>query len=100
MADAKINAALYARVSTDDQDVGMQLRELREEAEQRGWVILDEYIDAGVSGRKNSRPELDRMMDDIERGRFDAVSAESEREVGSNGFETERLGTVEGRIDE
>ena len=52
--------ALYARVSTANgqQDPEMQLRELREYAERRGWLISEEYIDLGVSGYKDSRPAL------------------------------------------
>ena len=51
----------------------MQLRELREYAERRGWTIVEEYIDAGVSGAKDSRPALNRLMADAHRRRFDAV---------------------------
>jgi DNA invertase Pin-like site-specific DNA recombinase len=58
-------AALYARVSTlnGDQDPEMQLRELREFARAPGWQIVGEFIDHGVSGSKDRRPQLDRMMD-------------------------------------
>jgi hypothetical protein len=58
--------AIYARVSTINhgQDVGLQTRELRQFAEARGWTVAREYIDAGVSGTKDSRPELNRLMAD------------------------------------
>jgi hypothetical protein len=48
-----MKTALYARVSTSDkgQDPEMQLRELREYCERRGWTITAEYVDVGVSGR-------------------------------------------------
>jgi DNA invertase Pin-like site-specific DNA recombinase len=67
--------AIYARVSTTNhgQDVGLQTRELRQFAEARGWTIAGEYIDAGVSGAKDSRPELNRLMADAHRRRFDVV---------------------------
>ena len=67
--------ALYARVSTSNghQDPEMQLAELREYADRRGWEIVDEYTDQGVSGSKESRPELNRLMTDGHRRRFDAV---------------------------
>jgi DNA invertase Pin-like site-specific DNA recombinase len=51
----------------------MQLHELREYCERRGWQIAGEYIDAGVSGTKDKRPELDRMMSDAHKRRFDVV---------------------------
>jgi DNA invertase Pin-like site-specific DNA recombinase len=51
----------------------MQVRELREYCERRGWQVADEYVDAGISGAKDSRPELNKMMADAHRRRFDAV---------------------------
>src|SRR2546427_5651964 len=67
--------AIYARVSTTNhgQDVGLQTRELRQFAEARGWTVAGEYIDAGVSGAKDSRPELNRLMADAHKRRFDVV---------------------------
>jgi DNA invertase Pin-like site-specific DNA recombinase len=67
--------AIYARVSTTNhgQDASMQTRELRQFAEARGWTISGEYIDAGVSGSKDSRPELNRLMTDAHKRRFDVV---------------------------
>ena len=60
--------ALYARVSTTDQHPGMQVDELRRVCSQRGWEIVGEYVDAGYSGSKDRRPELDRLMQDVHRG--------------------------------
>ena len=70
-----IRVAIYARVSTlnHGQDVSMQTRELRQFAEARAWTVAGEYIDAGVSGAKDSRPELNRMMADAHKRRFDVV---------------------------
>ena len=69
-----MKAALYARVSTTNgQDPEMQLRELREYCERRGWTMAGEYVDTGISGAREKRPELDRMMADAHRRRFDAV---------------------------
>jgi DNA invertase Pin-like site-specific DNA recombinase len=67
--------AIYARVSTTNhgQDVSTQTRELQQFAEARGWTISGEYIDAGVSGSKDSRPELNRLMTDAHKRRFDVV---------------------------
>jgi DNA invertase Pin-like site-specific DNA recombinase len=51
----------------------MQLRELREYATRRAWEITDEYTDQGVSGSRDSRPELNRLMADAQQRRFDAI---------------------------
>ena len=51
----------------------MQTRELREYAERRGWIVAGEHVDIGVSGTEETRPELDRLMADAHRKRFDAV---------------------------
>ena len=51
----------------------MQTRELREYCERRGRQIAGEYVDLGISGTKEKRPELDRLMADAHRRRFDAV---------------------------
>jgi DNA invertase Pin-like site-specific DNA recombinase len=71
----KTRVALYARVSTSNghQDPEMQLRELREFVERRGWQVAEVYTDAGVSGAKASRPALNRLMIDAGRRRFDVV---------------------------
>jgi DNA invertase Pin-like site-specific DNA recombinase len=67
-------AAVYARVSTlKGQDPEVQLRELREYASRRGWVVENEYVDQGISGSKESRPALNRLMADAYRRKFDAV---------------------------
>lgn len=70
-----MKVAIYARVSTANggQDPTMQIHELREFAERRSWIVSGEYIDAGVSGAKDSRPELNRLMTDAHLRRFDAV---------------------------
>src|ERR1700726_2587228 len=66
--------ALYARVSTlNNQDPEMQLAELREYAGLRGWQIVEEFTDQGVSGCKESRPALNRLMSNACRRRFDAI---------------------------
>jgi DNA invertase Pin-like site-specific DNA recombinase len=65
-------AALYARVSTGEQDEGMQLREMTQEAEVRGWHPTV-FPEPGVSGAKESRPVLDRMMAEVRRRKFDIV---------------------------
>jgi Resolvase, N terminal domain len=67
-------AAIYARVSTlNTQNPEMQLAELREYAARRGWEVTSEYVDLGVSGSKESRPELNRMLAAAHSPAFDAV---------------------------
>src|ERR1700745_3258736 len=70
-----MRAAIYARVSTSNngQDPRVQTREIREYCERRGWQIAVEYVDAGISGAKDSRPELNKLMQDAHRRYFDAV---------------------------
>ena len=67
--------ALYARVSTADkgQDPEMQLRELRDYCERRDWAVVTEYVDVGVCGAKDSRPQLNKLMANAKQRRFDAV---------------------------
>jgi DNA invertase Pin-like site-specific DNA recombinase len=66
--------AIYARVSTNNgQDPELQLRELREYCQRRNWQIAQEYVDVGISGAKEKRPELDKLLADAHRRRFDAV---------------------------
>jgi DNA invertase Pin-like site-specific DNA recombinase len=67
-----VRAAIYARVSTLDQEPENQLQELRRYIQARGWTAL-EYVDKGVSGSKDRRPALDRMIADAKRRKFDVV---------------------------
>jgi DNA invertase Pin-like site-specific DNA recombinase len=70
-----MRVAIYARVSTvgNGQSPEMQLNELREYCERRSWKIVGEYVDLGISGSKDSRPELNRLMADAHKRRFDIV---------------------------
>jgi DNA invertase Pin-like site-specific DNA recombinase len=54
-----MQVALYARVSTSDQDPELQLAELRLYAVACGWVVAEEFVDHGLSGLLASRPALD-----------------------------------------
>ena len=69
-----MRAAIYARISTVNhgQDLGMQTREIREYLERRGWRLVEEYTD-NISGGKEQRPGLDKLMKDAHRRRFDVV---------------------------
>jgi len=68
-----MKAAIYGRVSTTAQDTNLQMREVRQFVQRRGWQIAEEYIDKGISGSKEKRPALDKLMSDAKRRRFDAV---------------------------
>src|SRR5579864_4894034 len=70
-----MRAAVYARVSTSNhgQDPKLQLREIAEYCDRRGWTVTAEYVDIGISGTKEKRPELDKLVADAHRRRFDAV---------------------------
>ena len=80
-----MKAAIYARVSTapsknetskprqKNQSPEMQLRDFSEYCERRGWSVAGEYVDVGISGAKEKRPELDRLMADAHRRHFDVV---------------------------
>lgn len=66
--------AIYARVSTNNgQDPEMQLRELREYCQRRGFEIIHEYVDVGISGTREKRPQLDKLLADAHRRYFDVV---------------------------
>jgi len=65
--------AIYARVSTTDQTCDNQLRDLRDYCRARGWSDVREFIDTGVSGTKERRPALDKMMAEVNARRVDVV---------------------------
>ena len=66
-------AAIYARVSTDEQSADAQLRDLREFAGNRHWSGVKEYVDEGISGAKESRPAWNELWDAIQKGRINVL---------------------------
>jgi DNA invertase Pin-like site-specific DNA recombinase len=64
---------IYARVSTKDQSCELQVRDLRTYCTARGLDLVREYVDVGQSGAKDSRPELNILMDDARKRQFDAI---------------------------
>jgi len=64
---------IYARVSTKDQSCELQVRDLRAYCAARGFDLVREYVDVGQSGAKDSRPELNKLMDDARKRQFDAI---------------------------
>lgn len=66
--------AIYARVSTADQDPGVQLNQLRDFVTARGWSAAScEFVDHGVSGAKDSRPGLNAMLVQVRKRQVDVV---------------------------
>ena len=68
-----MRVGIYARVSTKDQSCEMQMRDLRTYCAARGFTIIREYVDIGQSGAKDSRPELNELMADARKRRFDSI---------------------------
>src|SRR5881227_3566779 len=72
-----LRAAIYARVSSEEQREGQtidsQVAELERFAREKNWRIAGIYKDDGWSGSLLARPELDHLRDDASRGRFDLV---------------------------
>lgn len=75
---------IYLRVSTAGQTVENQRQDLLRVAEQRGWQIVGEYVDHGISGTKGreKRPEFDRIARDAAQGKLDMVAAWSIDRIG------------------
>lgn len=69
---SKMRVGIYARVSTSEQSTESQLRDLRQYTSARGLAVT-EYVDSGFSGAKQSRPALDRLMDDARKRQLDCV---------------------------
>jgi DNA invertase Pin-like site-specific DNA recombinase len=65
--------AIYARVSNKDQSCELQVRDLRAYCGARGFDLVGEYVDVGQSGVKDSRPELDKLMNDARKRQFDVI---------------------------
>ena len=72
--DLDRRAAVYARVSAaNGQDPTMQIREMCEYCQRRGWQIVMEYVDLGVSGAKERRPGLDLLIADAHKRKFEVI---------------------------
>jgi len=72
--DLDRRAVLYSRVSTTNgQDPEMQSREIREYCQRRGWGLVGEYVDIGISGAKERRPQLDRLIADAHKRKFEVI---------------------------
>ncbi len=94
-----MRVAVYARVSTTEQTTEPQLHALRAYADARGLEVFEEYVDHGISGAKDRRPALDRLLTDARRRRFDVLAvtkldrlARSVHHLTTLGRELEALG--------
>ena len=81
---APIRVAIYCRVSTDNQTVENQTRELQEVASRSNWNIVGTYSDQGISGAKgrNERPQFDALIKDAQRRKFDLIACWSIDRLG------------------
>ncbi len=73
MTNQGARVAIYARVSTHEQQVATQLLPLRDYINSRGWRLVEEFVDEGISGAKEQRPALTRLLDAVKRRRCDVV---------------------------
>src|SRR5262252_1244177 len=65
--------AIYARVSTTDQDASMQVRELRAYVRRMGWRTAGEFVETASGRRGAVRPELEKLMEAARLRKFDVV---------------------------
>src|ERR1700751_1044026 len=88
-------AAIYVRVSTDKQTIDNQVAALRQIAERRGWQVVEQYQDTGISGAKgrDGRPGLDQMLNDAQRRKFDVIMAWAIERLGRSLIDL--LGTIQ-----
>jgi len=88
-------AAIYVRVSTDKQTIENQVTALRQIAERRGWEVVEQYHDAGISGAKGreGRPGLDQMLKDASKRKFDVIMAWAIDRLGRSLIDL--LGTIQ-----
>jgi DNA invertase Pin-like site-specific DNA recombinase len=68
-----LRVARYVRCSRVEQNVNLQLDETAALVEKRGWQLVESYKDVGVSGTRERRPALDKLMADVKKGKIDAV---------------------------
>jgi DNA invertase Pin-like site-specific DNA recombinase len=76
--------AFYLRVSTDEQTIENQRRDLDEVARRLGWNVVAVYADEGISGSKgrDARPQFDELLKSVARKEFDLIAAWSVCRLG------------------
>lgn len=95
MSREPVRAVAYSRVSTgrqvDGSSLGTQAQTCRDDIARRGWTPAGEYIERGVSGARESRPALDKLVADAEAGMFDAVVVAKLDRLGRSLFHLAKL---------
>lgn len=89
MENRKLRAVFYARVSTEEEKqlnaIEKQIEENREVIKERGWILVDEYIDKGITGTQaKKRNEYIRMLEDIKKDKFDIIVAKDQTRLQRN----------------
>jgi len=82
MSPKQKRVGIYLRVSQADQTTDNQRIDLERVAEQRGWDVVEVYLDHGISGKRDWRPALDRLRKDALHGKLDVVAAWSIDRLG------------------
>ena len=89
MRERKLRAVFYARVSTEEEEqlnaIEKQIEENQEIIKAKGWVLIDEYIDKGITGTQaKKRNEYLRMLDDIKKDKFDIIVVKDQSRLQRN----------------
>lgn len=89
MEEKKLRAVFYARVSTEEEEqlnaIGKQIEENRDVISTKGWILVDEYIDKGITGTQTKkRNEYMRMLDDIRKDKFDIIVVKDQSRLQRN----------------
>lgn len=89
MENKQLRAVFYARVSTEEEKqmnaIEKQIEENREIIKEKGWILVDEYIDKGITGTQaKKRNEYIRMLDDIKKDKFDIIVAKDQTRLQRN----------------
>ena len=89
MEEKRLRAVFYARVSTEEEEqlnaIEKQIEENRDVIGAKGWILVDEYIDKGITGTQaKKRNEYIRMLDDIKKDRFDIIVVKDQSRLQRN----------------
>ena len=89
MEEKKLKAVFYARVSTEEEEqlnaIEKQIEENRDIIKEKGWILIDEYVDKGITGTQaKKRNEYIRMLDDIKRDKFDIIVVKDQSRLQRN----------------